>query len=239
MQVMLDKFYSFLDRPLVPVTRLVLALLVIPLALSFTRPLWRISMEAPQYPDGLYLDIYSYTLSGGNDGQDLNEINTLNHYIGMHKLQRSEFADLDWIPFALGALIVLALRVAAIGNVRQLVDLCVMQGYVFAFAMVRFVYKLYSFGHDLSKEAPVHVQPFTPAILGSKQIANFTTHSFPHAGTYLAGAFSVGVMLITAYHLVRGRRLAKRSPITEGLQDLDDGDVDRSAVSAVSPAAPH
>lgn len=220
MQVMLDKFYNYLDRPLVPLTRVLLAVLVIPLALSFTQPLWQISMEAPQYPNGLSLDIYSYKIEGGHEGQDINEINTLNHYIGMHKLERAAFADLDWIPFALGALIVLTLRVAAIGTVRSLVDLFVIQSYIFGFAMVRFVYKLYSFGHDLSKEAPVHVQPFTPAILGSKQVANFLTHSFPHGGTALAGAFSVGVVLITAYHLISGRREASRQPLTAGLRSL-------------------
>ena len=60
-----------------------LLLLALPLLLSFLFPLWRISMKAPQYPDGLYMDIWSYQLTGGNDGHDIVEINTLNHYIGM------------------------------------------------------------------------------------------------------------------------------------------------------------
>ena len=98
----LARFYEFLDRPLTGVGRILLALAVIPLLLSFSEPLWRIRMEAPQYPHGLTLDIYSHNLEGGNHGQHIQEINTLNHYIGMHKIDRGELSDLDWIPFALG-----------------------------------------------------------------------------------------------------------------------------------------
>ena len=35
---------------------------------TYLLPLWNMTMFAPQYPDGLRLDIYSYKLEGGNDG---------------------------------------------------------------------------------------------------------------------------------------------------------------------------
>ena len=205
------KLYDFLDTPLLPWSRPILALLVVPLILSFWVPLWRISMEAPQYPRGLWLDIYSYTIEGGNEGQHLQEINTLNHYIGMWALRVEDFADLDWLPFALGVLVMLTLRVAAIGHVSSLVDLSVVVGYVLAFAGARFVYTLYVYGHDLDPEAPVEVEPFTPVILGTKQIANFTTHSMPSAGTYLIGVFFLGLVGVLVYHLIVGRRRALRA----------------------------
>lgn len=208
MRLYVNRFYAFLQQPLRPWSRVVLALLVVPLALSFTRPLWRISMEAPQYPAGLYMDIYAYTVEGGNDGQHLQEINTLNHYIGMRTLDREAMSDLDWLPFALGALIIFALRVAAIGNVSALVDLVVMTTYVSVFAFGRFVYTLYIFGHHLKPDAPVKVPGFMPAVLGSKQIANFTTHSFPSAGSYLLAVFAIGTVLVLIAHLVAGRRAA-------------------------------
>src|SRR5512139_1609193 len=148
MQLALDKFYTFLDRPLFLRSRLILALLVVPLVLTFTQPLWKISMTAPQYPDGLYMEIYAHKIEGGNHGQHIKEINTLNHYIGMHKIDRAELSDLDWIPFGLGLLIILTLRCAAIGNVRALVDLVVVAGYIGGFAFGKFVYKLYVFGHN-------------------------------------------------------------------------------------------
>jgi len=211
MRVSLDRFYEFLQRPLKPASRPVLALLVVPLVLSFFSPLWRISMEAPQYPGGLFMDIYAYKVEGGNGGQHLQEINTLNHYIGMRTLDREAMADLDWLPFALGALAIIALRVAAIGNVSSLIDAVVMTAYVSCFAFGRFVYTLYIFGHHLKPDAPVKVPGFMPAVLGSKQIANFTTHSWPQAGSLLLGVFVTGLLMVLGWHLVSGRREALRS----------------------------
>jgi copper chaperone NosL len=207
---MISKFYEFLGRPMLFPARIALALLVVPLGLAFAQPLWRISMTAPQYPKGLSMDIYAYKLVGGNDGQDINEINTLNHYIGMRKLDAAASADLDWIPFALGALMLLTLRCAAIGNVRDLVDLLVMTGYVSAFAFGRFVYRLWVFGHDLDPHAPVKVKPFLPVIFGHKTVANFETFSYPQAGSVLMAVFAVGVLSLAVVHLVHGRSKAKR-----------------------------
>ena len=211
MKLALDRFYDFLDRPLFMKSRLILLLLIIPLALTMTQPLWRISMTAPQYPDGLYMEIYAHKIEGGNHGQHIKEINTLNHYIGMHKIDRAELSDLDWIPFAIGLLIVLTLRCAAIGNVRSLVDLVVIAGYVGVFALGKFVYKLYVFGHNLDPDAPIKLEPFTPAIFGSKQIANFTTSSYPQLGSAFIGIFFAGVLGLLGWHLIAGRRQAVRS----------------------------
>jgi len=211
MKLYLSKFYAFLARPLLPSSRLVLVLLTVPLLLALAFPLWKISMEAPQYPQGLSMDIYAYKIVGGHDGYDIQEINTLNHYIGMRKLDQRAFADLDFLPFFLGALALLTLRVAAIGDVRALVDLGVLSLYGGTFALGRFVYQLYVYGHDLSPEAPVKVKPFTPVILGSKDVANFTTHSFPQLGSYMVAVFLGGVVLTLLAHLWIGRRDATTS----------------------------
>jgi len=207
----LDKFYKFLDRPLYFKARLLLLVMIVPLALTFTQPLWRISMQAPQYPAGLYMEIYSHKIEGGNGGQHIKEINTLNHYIGMRKIDRAELSDLDWIPFGLGLLILLTLRCAAIGNVRMLVDLAVLAGYIGVFAMGRFVYKLYVFGHNLDPDAPIKLEPFTPAIIGTKKIANFSTQSYPQLGSLYIGLFFAGIFALLAWHLIAGRRQAIRA----------------------------
>ncbi len=208
MPLMIDKFYESLNRPLLLTGRLVLALLVVPLVFAFTEPLWRISMTAPQYPKGLYMDVFAYKIEGGDDGQHIKEINTLNHYIGMHHLDRTAAADLDWIPFALGAMALMALRVAAVGNVKDLVDLMVVTGYVSAFAFGRFVYRLYVFGHDLAADAPVRIKPFMPVVFGHKTVANFETYSYPQGGSYFLLAFVVGVLGVLTWHLIAGRRRA-------------------------------
>lgn len=208
LQPLVDRFEDFLDEPIRFRARIVLALLVIPLLLSFTQPLWRISMEAPQYPEGLQMDVYAYKLDGGHDGHDIQEINELNHYIGMHRIERSEFQDLDWIPFALGLLAILTLRAAVIGKVRSLIDLSVLTAYVGAFSLARFVYKLWVFGHDLDPRAPVNIDPFMPVVLGNKQVANFITHSWPHWGTGFMSIFAVGVLVLAVWHCAVGFREA-------------------------------
>lgn len=201
----LARFYEFLDRPVFMGSRLLLIALCVPIVLSFRYPLWEVSMTAPQYPAGLTMYIYPHRLDGGNNGHDIQEINTLNHYIGMRKIDRAEMNDLDWIPFAFGLLVILALRVAAVGNIRSLIDLLVITTYVGLFSLARFYYKLYTFGHELDPRAPVEIEPFTPVLFGKKQVANFLTQSYPDTGTYLVAVFATGVAILTAWHLVVGR----------------------------------
>ena len=201
MQGYVGRFYSLMAKPLVPWTRILLLVLVIPLALSFTQPLWNIHFEAPQFPQGLDLDVYAHTIDG-----DIEEINTLNRYIGMARIDRRALSDLDWIPFAIGAMVLLALRVAAVGDVRSLIDLTVLLFYFSAFSMSRFYYKLSLFGQNLDPYATIQVEPFTPVVLGTQQIANITTSSYPQGATWLIGIFALGVMFLALWHVVRGLR---------------------------------
>lgn len=202
-------FFEFLNVPLSNKVRWLLVLLIVPVALSYLFPLWRISMVAPQYPEGLWLDIFSYTIQGGHGGKDLDEINVLNHYIGMKKIERYELTDLNWLPFAYGGLALLVMRAALLGNVRQLVDVSVLTGYTCTFAFGRFLYMLHHFGHNLDEKAPMNVPPFTPAVLGKKQIANFATQSWPMTGAILILLFAVGLWGITLLALWQGRRSAR------------------------------
>jgi copper chaperone NosL len=185
------RFDEILGRPVAARSRAVLVLAIVPLALSFLWPLWNIHMRAPQYPDGLDLRIYAQTVEG-----DVQEVNTLNHYIGMHHIDRAELSDLDWIPFAIGALALLALRLAAIGDVRGLVDLTVVALYFCLFSAGRFVYKLYAYGHNLDPHAPVTVPGFMPPVLGTQQVGNFSVTSSPGPATFLIGAFVAALLAL-------------------------------------------
>jgi hypothetical protein len=60
----------------------------------------------------------------------------------------------------------------------------------------RFAFKLYAYGNNLDPQAPVTVGPFTPAILGTKQIASFTTASYPGWETALVAAFAFAVVVL-------------------------------------------
>lgn len=201
----LTTFYEQLDDLLVARTRIALVLAIVPLAFAATQKLWTIHFTAPQYPNGLDLHVYSYTIEGGNQGVDLSEINTLNHYVGMKKLDPADFADLSFLPFAIGILAVIALRVAAIGDVRSLLDLAVLSGYFGVFAFARFVFMLYEYGHDLDPHAPIQLAAFMPPIIGTKQMANFTVSSWPALGTGLMMVYGSIVAGLALWHAWRPR----------------------------------
>jgi hypothetical protein len=152
-------------------------------------PLWRIQLVAPQYQEGLTLEMYTYKIVAGNGGNDLQEINTLNHYIGMKPIAEADFIEMQWIPFAIGAFVLLALRAAVIGRLITVVDLTVLFCYFSAFSLGSFAYRLYTYGHQLDPKAPMTIEPFMPVLIGSQQIANFVQTSLPLWGSVCLALF--------------------------------------------------
>lgn len=211
MQAFLQRANRFLAAPIGLPARVMLLAAVVLLVATYFFPLWNLTMFAPQYPDGLRLDIYSYTLVGGNHGQDAKEINVLNHYIGMKDLVNESFTEFQWMPFVIGALGLLVLRAVVHGTVAALVDVTMLFVYFGAFSLWSFGYKLYRYGHDLSPEAAVQVPPFMPPMFGGQQIANFEVYSYPRAATYtMAGVIT---LLLAALILTWWQRPRHEPPV--------------------------
>jgi copper chaperone NosL len=205
MKALLERSNRFLDLPLYFGSRLLLVGAAVLLLATLALPLWNLTMFAPQYQQGLRLDIYTEGLQGGRNGQDLREINMLNHYIGMRDLANENFTEFKWMPFAIGALAVVFLRAAVHGRMAALVDAVVMFGYFGAFSLWSFGHKMYMYGHNLAPTAAVKVPPFTPPLFGFKQLANFEVYSYPAIGTYLMAG--TAVLLVGAVVLAwRGGR---------------------------------
>ena len=190
MSTFFEKTNRFLSHTAGAGPRLLVVGAALALLLTYVVPLWNLTMFAPQYPDGLTMDIYSHRLLGGNNNQDVKEINILNHYIGMRDLTDEDFTEFKWMPFVIGGLILVVLRAAVYGTVGSLVDVTVLFTYFGLFSLWSFAYKLYVYGHNLAPTAAVKVAPFMPPVFGFKQIANFQVYSYPQAGTYaMAAAF--------------------------------------------------
>jgi copper chaperone NosL len=194
MHAMLRSTNRLLDRPLSLASRGIVLLGIVALAAGAFLPLWRIELVAPQYQEGLTLDMYSHKIAAGHGGQDLFEINTLNHYIGMKPIVQSDFAEMTWIPFAIGIFALLALRSIVMGRIGHLVDLGVLFIYFGAFSLATFAYRLWSYGHQLNPEAPMRMAPFTPVVIGRQQIANFVQTSLPMLGTVCMGLFLLAIL---------------------------------------------
>ena len=189
----------FLAIPLNLSSRLFLLLAAILIGAALFFPLWKMHLVAPQYSDGLDLFIYPYKIQGGGlHGQHLVEINGLNHYIGMKPIQAADFVEMNWIPFVFGVIILLILRATVIGQMANRVDLFALYCYFGAFSIGSFWYRLYQYGHNLDPRAPVHIQPFTPLLIGTKQIANFRESSYPMLGAYLL-TLSVLIIVVAGW----------------------------------------
>jgi len=199
---------NLLDRPVSFTGRAILVAAILALLAGGSLPLWRISLVAPQYSEGLSLDMYAYQIVAGNNGQDLAEINTLNHYIGMKPIAQSDFLEMKVLPFAIGAFALLTLRAVVVGRIISLVDLAVLFFYFGAFSLASFVYRLYSYGHYLDPRAPMKITPFMPVVVGSQQIANFVQTSMPLAGTACMTAFLLLLLLALGSSIRAARREA-------------------------------
>lgn len=210
LQKFLARETTFFELPLSLSSRVLIIVAVVALLPAYFFPLWNMSFFSNQYTDGLVLNIYSYQLEGGKtpNRDDLREINSLNHYIGMRPLLESDFSEFTWVPLVVGLLIVLALRAMVIGKMSNLVDVFVLFVYFGAFSMWSFYHRLYMYGHNLDPMASIKVPPFTPPFFGSKQIANFTVNSLPGIGSAAFVAFAI--LLLAAILLSAKRREARK-----------------------------
>jgi len=158
------------------------ALVLLPVFFLPVLPIWQMKLWAPQYREGLTLTIYSNTIKG-----DLQNINTLNHYVGMHKITPDDFKEFTYLPQLLTLFGVMAM-VAALVNRRWVAIL----GWVIFTAFAAYMFWdyanwLYHYGHDLDPRAALKLEGFTPPLIGFKQMANFKVLSIPGAGTVLLG----------------------------------------------------
>jgi hypothetical protein len=193
MEQKLNLFGQYLNTPLTLKSRIVVLIAALILIPTFFTPLWHLDFGAQQYPEGLELFIYPNTMEGGDGGNDLTEINVLNHYIGMAELKQEAFTEFQWIPLIIGLMIVLTMRSMVMGTLKSLVDIFVFFFYFGIFSMWRFWYMLYSYGHSLDPKAAVKVDPFTPPVFGSKMVGQFTVDSYPSIGVLF---FTLFVLLI-------------------------------------------
>lgn len=194
----LSEEFNFLEQPLSLGSRLIVAVAAAVLAFAFLFPLWNMTFFSNQYTDGLVMDVYAFKLEGGKspNRDDLREINSLNHYIGMRPLLESDFAEFVWLPFAIGGLMVLALRASVLGKMSKLVDVFVIFIYFSLYSLWSFYHRLYTYGHNLDPAAAIKVPPFTPPVFGTQQVGNFTVYSYPSPASY--ALFAYGALLAVA-----------------------------------------
>ncbi len=187
--------------------RMLLALSATLLGLSILFPLWRVSLTAPQYPEGLGMYIWAHTVAGV-EPNDLQNINGLNHYIGMATIEPDEIPELKLMRPGMIAMALFGLALAAAGRRRLMM---VWSGVLIAAAiagMADFYKWEYDYGHNLDYEhAPIKIpgMAYQPPLIGSKKLLNFTATSLPATGGVLA-IVSVGLGVAVIVSMSRAAR---------------------------------
>lgn len=177
------------------------------LGTMYFMPLWSVRLVAPQYPEGIGMDIHLTTVTGAKE-HDLRNINALNHYIGMKEIHPESIPELKYMPWILAALIAAGVVVVVAGRRRGLVTWLAALFLAGAAGLADFWRWNYDYGHNLDLERAIIVIPdqtYQPPIIGTKQIANFTATSYPAAGGVLAGvAFLLGAGALFLTYRRRG-----------------------------------
>lgn len=185
-------------------SRVLIIAAAVALLLSLFVPIWSIYLNAPQYPEGLRLQIWANKIAG-----DIDIINGLNHYIGMKTLHSKDFIEFTLLPYIICFYIILFVWAAVTGK-RKMLNIIfgafVLFGVV---AMIDFWKWEYDYGHNLDPNAAIKVPGMTyqPPLIGFKQLLNFGAYSVPDIGGWLfVGA---GILLLIA--VVKESRRPKRS----------------------------
>lgn len=189
-------------------TRILLALAALLPLLAYAFPIWHIGLEAPQYPEGIGMYIWIDTIEGEDDN-DLQNINGLNHYIGMKAIEPDAIPELRWMPWIIASLVGLGLLAAALGRRWMLYAWVSVFAVVAVAGLVDFYLWAYDYGHNLDPTAAIKVPGMTyqPPLIGAKQLLNFTAHSWPSLGGWATFASLAMGAVLAAVDYWKHRRL--------------------------------
>jgi len=168
---------------------------------SLLFPMWRIELEAPQYPEGLVLQLHANKIGG-----DVDIINGLNHYIGMKTLHTEDFPEFKILPYIFGFFGLFALAMVFVNRKKGLILLFLSFLLFGILAGVDFYRWNYEYGHNLNPNAAIVVpgMAYQPPLIGYKQLLNFGAFSIPDIGGWMLIAAGLLLFIIVAKetHLV-------------------------------------
>lgn len=166
-------------------------------------PMWRIDLKAPQYPGGLTMTIWINDVKG-----DVDVVNGLNHYIGMHSIHKQDFKEFVYLPATIIAFMILGIVVAVINKKIAYYLWTGIFAVIGLFSFYDFYKWEYDYGHNLDPHAPIQVpgMAYQPPLFGYKKMLNFEVLSQPH----IAGWFYIlaGVLLVSV-SIFEWRKTAK------------------------------
>ena len=213
------------------------------IGLSVLFPWWHLQLDAPQYPGGLDVNIYANRIVGEkyepNPQMDvLDQIDLLNHYIGMKSLSAGAKFERKYSLFGIAAVVVLLLVSLAFRNRLALVFALPAMVVPFAF-LGDLQYWLWWYGHTLDKGGPLGFPSFTPQVLGSYKIGQFSCLALPNVGLLMTFA-ATALIALGLMHLRRAYRALAGAGDDVGVEtaeDVEDGGAAEGTTDATAAVA--
>jgi copper chaperone NosL len=177
-------------------SKIIIAFASLLLLLTFLFPLWYINLEAPQYPEGIGLEIWINQITGQKPN-DLTNINGLNHYIGMKTIVPDAIPELKIMPFIIIFMIVFGLIAAFTGKRFLVYSWITLFVILAAVGLYDFYMWEYDYGHNLNPHAAIKIpgMAYQPPLIGSKMLLNFNAISMPDISFYIL-VIAVGLAII-------------------------------------------
>jgi copper chaperone NosL len=175
------------------------------LLLLFLFPIWSITLTAPQYPDGISMYIWINKITGDSEST-LQNVNILNHYIGMKFIEPDSIKELSYFQYVIISMSILGLLIAIINKGWLKVSWIVIMILLGIAGIYDFYVWEYDYGHNLSPLAPIKISGmvYQPPLFGEKMLLNFKSESYPHLGSLF---FFLSISLNTLSLIIHKREI--------------------------------
>ncbi|MCP3932791.1 MAG: hypothetical protein GY705_27275 [Bacteroidetes bacterium] len=176
--------------------KIIFAIASLALLMLFVFPMWKITLEAPQYPENLDMYIWVNNITGEEDGT-LQNINIMNHYVGMKDITVEGFSELVWMQYVVLGMVALGLIFVFIGNRKLYLFWALLLIVLGTLGIYDFYLWEYDYGHNLDPNAAIIFEgmAYQPPLIGSKTLLNFVAHSWPWVGGwFIAVSIILGLL---------------------------------------------
>ena len=167
-------------------------------------PLWNIMLGAPQYPEPLGMNIYIDGIKGVSEF-DIQNIDGLNHYIGMRTLPKPEdMWEFSVFPWVIGGMVAFGVLIGLLGFFEKVSYSWFMGWFVImsilgVLGMYDFNAWMVDYGTNLDPNAIMKLTnedgtpvSYKPPLFGHVKMLNFDVTSLPSTGAWL---MFVGMMM--------------------------------------------
>ncbi len=191
-------------------------------------PLWNIMLGAPQYPEPLGMNIHIDGIQGASEF-DIQNIDGLNHYIGMRHIPKAEdMWEFSTFPLVIGGMVALGVLIGLLGffgkvNYKWFLGWFVLMSILGVLGMYDFNAWMVDYGTNLDPNAIMKLtnldgtpMSYKPPLFGHAKMLNFDVTSLPHAGGYM---MFVGMMLTVVAFFI-GKRAWKSKNTTDAVTPI-------------------